>query len=548
MTDLSPSFLRQRPLTRRDLLRWGALCVAAAAVPGCATSTRSGDSKEGASDQILRYALTTEPTTMDPARVEDGPTIDLLFHLYEGLVQWNEQSQVVGNLAESWTVSPDGLLYTFNIKKGVKFHNGDPLTAQDFLYSINRALDPKTQSTVAGTYLNDILGAPDVLAKKATTAKGIEAPDDYTLKITLDKPKPYFLSKLTYPTAYAVNRRSIEEGGAKWTEQPVGTGPFILDRWDHNSMVKLKANPDYHDGRPKLDGIERPVLLDPSTRHAKFESGEIHFTDISMGDYDRDHNDPKLKDKIKTFPRPAVFYGSMNQKAFPPFKDQRVRQAFNHAVDKQQIINVVMRGVVKKANGILPPGIPGFDPNLKGLDFDPAKAKSLLAAAGYPGGKGFPALTLTFREKQVDMKRFAEAMAAQLEKNLGIKISLREMEWGSFLDARNKGTLPFYYLRWMADYLDPQDFLSVMLHTGTQENGAYYSNPQFDALCDRADVLQDPAKRIALYQQAERIVVEDAAWIPLYYQTDLELWNPAVKGVRESLMGHLPNKTTYIEG
>jgi ABC-type oligopeptide transport system substrate-binding subunit len=137
-------------------------------------------------------------------------------------------------------------------------------------------------------------------------------------------------------------------------------------------------------------------------------------------------------------------------------------------------------------------------------------------------------------------------MANQLEKNLGIKVALKEMEWGAFLDARNKGILPFYYLRWMADYLDPQDFLSVMLHTGTQENGAHYSNPAFDKLCDQADVLTDAAKRVPLYQQAEQIAVNDAAWIPLYFQTDVELWDPAVKGTKESLMGHLPHKTTFI--
>lgn len=538
---------RAHPLARTLALA-PAFAAALSLLSGCATSTRKGGAEKTASAQVLRYPLLTEPTTMDPARVEDGPTIDVLMHLYDGLVQWNEKNEIVPNLAESWTISPDGRTYTFKIREGVKFHNGDPVTAQDFVYSINRALDPKTQSTVAGTYLNDILGAPDVLAGNAKTAKGVEAVDDRTLQITLDTPKAYFLSKLTYPTAYVVSRRAIEAGGPRWTEKPVGTGPFMLDQWVHNSNVRLAANPNYHEGRPRLDAIERPVLLDPRTRHSKFENGELHMTDVTMGDYDRDRNDPNLKDKLKIFPRPAVFYASMNQKAFPPFQDARVRQAFNHAVDKDTLIRVVMRDVPKKANGILPPGIPGYDPNLKGLEYDPAKAKKLMAEAGYPGGKNFPTLTLTFREKQADMRRFAEAMADQLEKNLGIQVSLREMEWGSFLEARNNGTLPFYYLRWMADYLDPQDFLSIMLRTGTQENGANYSNPEFDRLVDQADVMTDTEKRLELYRRAERIVVEDAAWIPLYFQTDVELWDPAVQGVRESLMGHLPHKTTTISG
>ena len=553
MTDhrlpIPPLRPRSAPIPRIDLpfLACAAL-LSILLLPGCATSTHTTGSggAGGTGDQVLRYPLLSEPTTMDPARVEDGPTIDVLQQIYDGLVQWNTKNQVVPNVAEGWTVSPDGRTYTFTLRKDVKFTNGDPVTARDFVYSLNRALNPSTQSTVASTYLNDIDGVADVLSGKARAAKGIRAVDDYTLRITLDKPKAYFISKLTYPTGYVLDRKAIEAGGPRWTEHPIGSGPFMLDRWDHQSMVRLKANPGYHEGRPKLDAIERPILLDPETRHAKFESGELQMTDVTMGDYDRDRSDPKLAPDLRTFPRPAVFYCSLNQAAFPPFKDKRVRQAFNYAIDKDTLIRVVMRGVVRKAEGILPPGVPGYDPALKGLDFNPAKARTLMAAAGYPNGRGFPPLTLTFREKQADMKRFAEAMADQLQKNLGITVALREMEWGSFLDARNKGILPFYFLRWMADYLDPQDFLSVMLHTGTQENGAHYSNPRFDALCDRADLLQDARQRLALYRQAERIAVDDAAWIPLYFQTDIELWDPRVKGVEESLMGHLPHKRTYI--
>jgi len=206
----------------------------------------------------------------------------------------------------------------------------------------------------------------------------------------------------------------------------------------------------------------------------------------------------------------------------------------------------VWEGVPPVAQGILPEGIPGFDPQFKGLQFDPQRARQLLAEAGYPNGTGFPTLTLSFRASEDDIRNTATAVQADLQKNLGIKVNLDEVEWTTFLARRNKGEMPFYFLRWMADYLDPQNFLSTMLHSRSPENTIGYSNPEFDRLCEQADALQDEAKRFALYRQAERIAVEEGAWVPIYYQRDVELWNPKLQGVESSLMGHLPHKRTHF--
>jgi len=517
------------------------LCIlplAALLCGGCAREKRDG--------QVLRIPLLVEPTTMDPARVEDGPTIEVLMHIYEGLVQWDESNKIVPAIAKSWTVSKDGRTYTFYLREDVRFHTGRRVTAQDFVFSINRALSPSTASTVAGTYLNDIEGAAEVLAGKARRARGVRALDDRTLEIRVTRPRAYFLAKLTYPTAYVVDRECVASG-PRWTEKPVGTGPFKLARWDHNSLVVLEANPAYYRGRPKLDRIERPIVLRPTTRHAKYENGELDVTDVTMGDYDRDRRDPTLRAQMRVFDRPAVFYFALNQRAYAPFRDRRVRQAFAYALDKAALVRLALKGLNLPAHGILPPGIPGHDPNLVGLRYDPAKARALLAEAGYPNGKGLPELTLTFREQMADLRRLAEAAAEMYRRNLGVEVKLREMEWGVFLQERNRGTLPFYLLRWMADYLDPQNFLSLMLHTGAPENVIGYSNPEFDRLCDQADALMDQQKRLRLYHRAEEIAVQDAPWIPLFYQRDVELWKPYVKGARNCLMGHLPHITTYID-
>ncbi len=513
------------------------LCGVVLLLGGCSGSQRRG--------QVLRIPLVVEPTTMDPAVVQDGPTIEVLMHIYDGLVEWNERNEVVPAIAERWEVSPDGRTYTFYLRKNVRFHNGKEVTAEDFRWSLNRALRPETASTVAPTYLNDIVGAKEVMEGRAKEAKGIKALGRYILQITIDRPRVYFLAKLTYPTGYVLDRESVEKD-PRWQEHPVGTGPFKLKEWVHHSRVVLERNSHYFEGPPRLERIERPIILDAGTRHRQYETGELDMTDVPIGEYERDRKDPVLRRELVLLDRASVFYLCLNQKAFPPFRDRRVRQAFNYAIDKDALIRVVMRGVPRRADGILPPGIPGFDSHFRSYDYNPAKARALLAQAGYPNGRGFPPLTLTFRENAPDMKRFAEGLAEMYRRNLGIDVRLRGLEWGTFLQERNRGTMPFYFLRWAADYLDPQDFLSVMLHSGSPENGAFYSNPTFDRLCDQADGERDPHRRIQLYRQAERIAMEDAPWVPLYFQKDIELWKPYVKGVANSLMGHLPHKRTYI--
>jgi oligopeptide transport system substrate-binding protein len=497
----------------------------------------------------LHLAQSAEPTTFDPAVVEDGPTIEVLMHVFDGLVQWTPQNKLAPALAERWEVSPDGRTFTFHLRPGVKFQNGRPLKASDFVYTMNRALRPETRSTVAMTYLNDIVGAADVAAGRAKEAKGLAVPDDRTLKITIDAPKAYFLAKLTYPTAYAVCREAIESHGGRMDETNlVGTGPFRLAEYRRGERIVLERNPNYFEGAPKLSRIERAIVLDAGTRHAMFENRQLDIVDVTMADLEQDRKDPELSSKLHYFERPAIYYAALNQRAFPPFKDRRVRQAFAYAIDRDQICRTVLLGVNQPAAGIIPPGVPGYDPRYTGLPYDLSKAKALLAAAGFPDGRGFPPLTLTFRERQPDIKRVCEVMAEMLRTNLGLNVTLRELEWGKFLTERNRGTMPLYFLRWMADYLDPQDFTSVMLHTGVAENSIGYSNPEFDRLCDRADVERDPAKRIALYRQAQSLAVQDAPWVPVYFQKDIELWSPRLHGVEDSLMGHLPHKRTAVEG
>lgn len=490
---------------------------------------------------------TAEPTTLDPAQVQDGPTIEFHMHVFDGLVQWTPQNRLAPALAEKWEVTNGGRTYVFRLRRNVRFHNGRLLTARDMVYSLTRSLDPRLASPVAMVYLSDIVGAREYHEGKAPSVRGLEAPDDATLRITIDAPKAYFLAKLTYPTAYAVCREAIESTGGRVTERSmIGTGPFRLAEYRRGDRILLDRNPDYFEGPPRLARIERRILLDNGTRHDKFEAGELDITDVSMAMYRADRQNPRLAPLIRMFERPSVYYLALNQRAYPPFRDRRVRQAFAHAVNKAQIVRAVHEGVPRVAEGILPPGVPGFDPDFRGLPYDPERARRLLAEAGYPGGRGLPPLTLSFRASVDDIRNTAVAVAGDLEKNLGIAVRLDETEWATFLKRRNSGEMPFYFLRWAADYLDPQNFLSTMLHSRAPENTLGYSNPEFDRLCEAADVMQDPAGRMALYRRAQRIAVDDAPWVPIYYQKDVELWNPRLRGVEDCALGHLPHKRTHF--
>lgn len=528
---------------------------------GCTAHSKDGSGGTGtstaASGNTLRYALSEDPTNLDPAKVEDGTTIDMIQQVFEGLVKWNEKNEIVPNLCEKWTLSDDGKTYTFLIRKGIKFHNGRELTAEDFKYSIERACDPKTASTTAGTYLKDIVGANDKLTRKATDVAGVKVVDPYTLQITIDAFKPYWMGNLTYPASFAVCKEVVEQNGGVVDEKAsVGTGPFKLAEYQRGYQLTLKANPDYHEGRPKLDAIIRPIIKEATTRLSKYEAGELDILlDVSPRDLDHINGDPKLKADLHTFKRAATWYVGLNGAAKDsPFKEKEVRLAFAMAIDRNEAVRVAMKGEADVADRIVPPGMPGYDMPIKPIPYDPAQAKALLAKAGFPDGKGFPTLPFTFRQDYPHVAETAQLIASQLKTNLNINIEVRPMEWGQFLRERTNRTMPLTHLRWGADYLDPQNYLSVLLHTNHvvngqddhPENGLGYSNPAFDALCDKADVEHDAKKRMAMYLQAEQMAVDDAPWVPIYFQRDIELIKPRVGNIRDSLLGHLPHLTTTV--
>jgi ABC-type transport system substrate-binding protein len=527
---------------------WALHLVAVLIVAGCQPGEFSKKAAE-TKREVFRYPIVTSPTSLDPGVVQDGDTIDVLQQVFEGLVGWGEDNRVTPVLAESWTVSDDGRTYTFKIKPDAKFSSGRAVTAEDFKFCIERNCDPKFSSPTAGTYLADIVGVREKLGGKATEVSGVKVIDPQTLAITIDAPRPYFLGKLTYPTAFVFDREKVTDPTKEINQitELVGTGPYTYAEFVPDQIIKLAANPGYHGGAPKVAGIERPVVKDPSKRLSLYKAGELDLTMLERQDIKGVEADAELKDHLKLFDRPALWYIGLNTNMYPALKDVRVRQAIAQAIDIDEIVNNLLGGVNKKADGIVPPGVFGYRGTGKTWAYNPEAARRLLAEAGYPNGRGIPELEIYFREARPDIETVASKVVTDLKRNLNINVKTRQMEWAGYLEKHNKKEIPFFHMRWAADYLDAENFLSTLLAGYGSENKVYYENPEYDDLCRRADSSSDEEERKRLYAQAEDIVLRDAPFIPVYFQRDAELIRPRVKGIRSSVFGHLPHTTITLE-
>jgi oligopeptide transport system substrate-binding protein len=475
------------------------------------------------------------PITLDPAGAAESGSASFIFQIFSGLVRLDGDLQVVGDIASDWGVSADGLTYTFHLRRGVVFHDGRPVTAADFKYSWERALTPATGSLTAGTYLNDIVGAGDVLAGRATGLSGVRVSDDYTLEVTIDAPKAYFLNKMAYPTSFVVDRDNVAAGG-EWWRKPNGTGPFRLVEWQRDQILVLGRNDSYYGDKARLNEVRyqlyggNPIQL--------YQNGEIDVTYVG-GSYMGLVTDPDnpVSRELQVSPELSIYYIGFNA-AKPPFDDALVRQAFSYAVDKERLISLTTENVVAPAYGILPPEMPGYNPALAGLRFDPARARELIAASSYGDASRLPPIILTTSGYGGGISGLIGGVIEEWRRNLGVEVSVRQLEPDFFLYTLKQEKDNLFDSGWIADYPDPQDFVDILFRTGSQNNAGEYSNPQLDALLDRAAVEQDRQARLGMYRQAEETVVEDAAMLPLFFGRSYLLIKPHVQDYKVSPLGY----------
>jgi oligopeptide transport system substrate-binding protein len=467
-----------------------------------------------------------DPITLDPALVSDSASAEYAVEIFSGLMTINPKLEIVPDLAESYTVSDDGKVYTFKLRDNALFHDGRRVEAADVKCSIERAAARETVSPTAPVYLNDIVGATDKMEGRAKDIKGIEVVDARTVRFTIDAAKPYFLAKLTYTTAFVVDCKQVAENPRNWTRNPNGTGPYRLTDWRVGERIVLEANARFYAGAPKV----QQVLYQFSGGSAltRFENNELDVAGISINDVDRvrDTNNPlnKLYTQSVHF---STSYYAFNVKQ-PPFDDVNVRRAFAQAIDRKKVVDITFNKMLAAATGILPPQLPGFTPDDKTFAFDPAAAKASLAASKY-AGKPLPPVTLTEvgggAEAGIDTQAYIENWKA-----IGIEIQVKQTDTATFYADQQAGRLQMFNAGWIMDYPDPEDVLDLKFYSKSALNDIGYSNPQVDSLLERARTERDASVRIKMYQDVEKILVTDVAWLPLYYEVSHEVVNAAVKG------------------
>ena len=471
---------------------------------------------------VLEGGESTNPRSFDPATtVSAGDK-----RVFSGLVSFDPNLNLTPDLAERWEVSADGTVYTFHLRQNAKFHDGRPVTAQDVVYSWERAANPTLASDTVLTYLGDIVGVRAMTEGEADQIDGLKVIDDHTLQVTIDAPKPYFLLKLTFATAFIVDKANVESG-EEWYRTPNGTGPYKLLEWRRFERKVYEANQDFYLGAASIPYIV--VLLYAGEGQRLYESGEIDITGVYSVERFTDPTEP-LHHELLTGVNLCTGYVVFDTKR-SPFDDVNVRKAFSMAFDRQKFIDVVLDGHALPASGLYPPGLPGFNTAVKGLPYDPAQARQLLAQSKYGGPDGLPPIVFSNMGIGTYISADVAAMAEMWEQNLGVTITVENLEPNYYYDqiySGNHGQL--FSGGWCADYPDPENFADVLFHTGSSQNNGGYSNPQLDALLESARIEQDVTKRIGMYQQAEQILVDDAAALFTSYSLSYLLVKPYVKG------------------
>jgi oligopeptide transport system substrate-binding protein len=496
---------------------------------------------------VYRRPLGHDPTTLDPARIRDIYGLAVGQQLFDGLVQFDQTLSITPALAQFWIASRDGLTWTFTLRKGVKFHHGREVVSDDVVYSFTRLLDPQLRSGGADLFMT-IRGAVEFREGRAKQVTGLTALDRYTVRVNLTESSVPFVSILAVGQAKIVPRELVDQQGEEFGSQPVGTGPFRFVRWERGKEIVLAANPDYFDGPPKLSRLVYRIFAGERLERvfAEFQSGGLEDTPIPNKDYRQ-----IIDNRAYQYARRPMFnlrhYGINTR--IKPLDDRRVRQALVYAIDREAIVSEVWLGRYALAKGILPPGTLGFNPKLKGYPYDPAKARELLAQAGYPGGKGLPAVTIWSSVRSDEILREHERIRKDLDA-VGITAEFQyNADWPSFSKAMAERKLPIFLRAWFADVPHPDNFLTKLFHSASPWNYAGYANPGVDVLFDRARAEPDMARRVEIYRQAEELVMDDAVVIPVWHQTYERLFQSYVKGVEVSGLGdgYIPFRKVWLE-
>lgn len=526
------------------------ILACAAVLSGC--TQRETPVESGNREQILHFGNGGEPQDLDPQTTTGNPESQVQDALFEGLTAWGlETEDPVPGAAERWDISPDGTVYTFHLRPDAKWSNGDPLTAQDFVFSIQRILSRVFSAPYA--YMHYSIKNAEAFNKGEITdfeEVGAKALDDHTLQITLKAPTPYFLRLVRYRSWYPVHPATILKFGkidarnTKWTRAGnlVGNGPFTLESWEPNRKVIVTKNQNYWDkDTVRLNQIHYYPIEDVTAEEYAFRTGQLHVTretPMERIKYYQD-NEPGI---IHLNPLMGTYFYELNTQR-PPLNDVRVRRALALALDREMIVKHVCKAGEPAAESLTPPHTAGYTARAK-IPYDPEQARTLLAEAGYPDGKGFPKLQIIYNTHKGHMQ-IAEVIQQIWKKNLNIDIGLLNMEWKTYLTEKKEHRFDIARASWIADYDDPSTFLEMYL-TGGGNNDAAWSNARYDELIRQAAVEMDQTQRYELFQQAEEILMNEVPIIPIYTYRNKSLVRPSVKNWQSNPLDRHAYKYVYL--
>jgi peptide/nickel transport system substrate-binding protein len=493
---------------------------------------------------VYRRPLGNEPATLDPARISDIYGRSVAQQIFDGLVEFDQTLTIAPALAQYWTASRDGLTWTFTLRKGVRFHHGREVTADDVVFSLGRLIDPKVTSTAADLFAH-IRGAQDFREGRSASVRGITAVDSTTVRVVLDEAQAPFVTMLAIGHAKILPRDLVTQQGDTFGTAPVGTGPFRFERWDRRKEIVLAANDDYFGGVPRLRRIVYRIFPDEQSgaMFDEFRRGRLEDSPLPMQDYAR-----LRATTVGTFVKRPMFsvrFLGLNTRA-KPLTDPRVRQALTSALDRETIVQESTHGRFLLARGVLPPGTLGYNPRLAGYGYDRARARELLAQAGYPQGRGLPPLAIWSTVKlEPEHTLILRDLAA-----VGVQAEFKYVtDWPQFSRMLAEGRLAIFQYAWFADVPDPDNFLYRLFHSKSPRNYTGYSNPQLDELLRRGRHEGDEQRRAELYRRAEQMVMDDAVVIPFFHYTYERVFQPYVKSIEVSGLGdsYIPFRKMWLE-
>jgi len=500
------------------------------------TTTPSGEPTQKAKQLVAQIG--PNPETLDPALNSAVDGGNMMLFLFDCLLNIDKDNNLIPGAAEDWEVSEDGLTWTFKLREGLKWSDGSPLTAEDFVYSWKRVVDPATAAPYGETVLGMVEGYAEAAAGNLDALQ-VSAPDATTLVVKLAHPCGYFGQLAAFATLSPVNKATIEKNGEAWATKPetyISNGPFKMAEWVPSSHILLVKNENYRNPEAiKLDSIKLLLMEDPNASYGAYQTGQAHLIkDVPTEEI------PSLRGNPEFYVQPQLgtYYLSINHN-LEQFKDVRVRKALSLAIDRDYVANTLMQGVYTPAYNFIPPSIVdaegNFYDNANGgkpylsSDYEAnlALAKQLLAEAGYPNGEGFPVI-----EYSTNDSGYHKVVAEYLQKawgELGLTVKVNIVEWSSFTPMRRAGDYQVARNGWVCDYNDASNMLELFVSTNGNNDGKY-NNPAYDEVMRKAAQEADPVKRSEYLHQAEDIVMEDAVCIPVAYYNEFWLQSSKITG------------------